>query len=57
MRFFIFTITIIASSCNLFTSDDEEYSPEIVFSAEDKKGTPQIYTMNEDGSKPAYYIK
>lgn len=41
---------VVTSSCGLFTSEDEEYSPEIVFSAEDKKGTPQIYTMNDDGS-------
>lgn len=40
----------LLTACNLLGGGDSNYDPEIVFSAEDKNGTSQIYTMNEDGS-------
>jgi TolB protein len=38
------------SACTLLGSKNKKYDPEIVFSAKDKTGSYQIYTMNEDGS-------
>ncbi len=45
----LFAILSILSSCSLLNIS-EDYDPEIVFSADDEAGTPQIYTMNGDGS-------
>lgn len=48
---FIFTSLIMLTACGLLGSDDEPGIPgTIVFSADDEAGTPQIYTMNADGS-------